>query len=553
AVTSRTSGINGEARSGLILEFLTLQPNVESFPLSRKQLHQDGKLLAQELAQHGFQIEPGKEFKLLAYLSACNPLVERKAVGRTGWVDEPGREQLVFVFTDGATDPTYLYQPERPNSICRVRSSGTLQDWCEQVLGPVRHNKYCLYEVMKSLSASLLRFSIFANEEIGGENLFGRSSSGKTTLLQLGASVWGQGATGTKGYIHKFNATLNGLEGLLCQHNDLPVYLDELGAFGGDLGTAIYSVYGGTSKTVMNQNRDLRPRNEWRTFITSSGEVSTVRCIEDAKQKKKAKAGQLVRHIDREITENTFANAREVDSLKVACAQYYGTLGRIFIDRLIAGYTYSSLSERVHELLEKAMQRLRKDQFDAIQQRAVKRFALAEVAGVLTVEFGLIPYLSKDMVREAIDTVLGDWAPSSKQLGDAERALNSLRDFYIAHHDTRFKSYEIRERIAINPEGQFCYNEGELAGRVSRELAGLVDLPRKRIYIFRQAIQEATDMETRFVARELEKRGFLIRESEKHLQHRVTIDGQQVRAYAISTNFLGEAEGDDEPRWEELL
>jgi putative DNA primase/helicase len=62
----------------------------------------------------------------------------------------------------------------------------------------------------------------------GGFSFEGGSSSGKTTALQIAASVWG----GPE-HVRSWRATDNGLEGIAALHNDNVLILDEMGQVNG--------------------------------------------------------------------------------------------------------------------------------------------------------------------------------------------------------------------------------------------------------------------------------------------------------------------------------
>ena len=60
--------------------------------------------------------------------------------------------------------------------------------------------------------------------EGGGFSFEGGSSSGKTTALQVAASVWGG-----PGHVKSWRVTDNALEGVAALHNDGLLILDEVG------------------------------------------------------------------------------------------------------------------------------------------------------------------------------------------------------------------------------------------------------------------------------------------------------------------------------------
>ena len=103
-----------------------------------------------------------------------------------------------------------------------------------------------------------------------GIHLFGNSSTGKTTLLKLAASVWGE-----SGLVHSWRATANGLEGVANRTSDVVLILDELGQLDSrDAATSLYMLASGVGKIRMNRNATLQDIKTWRAFMLSSGEMT---------------------------------------------------------------------------------------------------------------------------------------------------------------------------------------------------------------------------------------------------------------------------------------
>jgi hypothetical protein len=113
-------------------------------------------------------------------------------------------------------------------------------------------------------------------ERLGAANfalhLCGDSSRGKTTMLRVVASVYGDPWAGA--WVGSWNTTANAAEiraQLLC---DLPLIYDELGV--STLETVqrlIYSLVNGEGKIRLNRDSSARKVHRWRTGVLSSGEV----------------------------------------------------------------------------------------------------------------------------------------------------------------------------------------------------------------------------------------------------------------------------------------
>lgn len=135
------------------------------------------------------------------------------------------------------------------------------------------------------------------SSESGGFHFRGGSSTGKTTALVVGGSVWGGG--GVRGFIRTWRATSNGLEGVAAMHCDSLLCLDEMGQVDGrEAGQIAYMLANGVGKTRAGRSGEARPAAEWRLIFLSSGELSLGDKIAEDGRGKRVAAGQQVRIID---------------------------------------------------------------------------------------------------------------------------------------------------------------------------------------------------------------------------------------------------------------
>jgi hypothetical protein len=218
-----------EVIDGRVLEMLTRDGSYREHVIARGELHQDKRALAGSLSNNGADIISGSEDLVAKYLCLFEPEEDDVRLSKTGWVPEKlAGSKLVFVLPNESTDNKF--QCRHHAKAGAIRASGPLQDWVGNVYPLVSAAPLAMYEVMKALSAPLLAFVPVEPHE----NIYGLSSTGKTTLLQIGASVWGDGGgTHAQGYIQTWNTTSNALEIVATQFNDLPLYLDELGTYHG--------------------------------------------------------------------------------------------------------------------------------------------------------------------------------------------------------------------------------------------------------------------------------------------------------------------------------
>ena len=127
--------------------------------------------------------------------------------------------------------------------------------------------------------------------EGGGFSFEGGSSSGKTTALQVAASVWGGPV-----HVKSWRLTDNALESVATLHNDGLLILDEVGQVNARvLSEAAYMLANGSGKSRSGRDGSLRRSHVWRLIFLSSGELGLADKL--AESGMKSKAGQEVRFV----------------------------------------------------------------------------------------------------------------------------------------------------------------------------------------------------------------------------------------------------------------
>jgi len=370
-----------------------------------------------------------------------------------------------------------------------------------------------------------------ANAESGGVHFFGNSSKGKTTLLQMAASVWGRG--GTPGFVRAWRATTNGLEGAAASATDTALILDELGQAvdGRELGGALYALANGTGKTRSKIDGAIREPRTWRVLFVSSGEVTTVaKMAED--RGRKTRAGQLVRMLDIPTARacGVFDDAGPdgdaaafAKRCKLAAASAYGTAGPEFVRRLIADDVGGDdVRATVNAFVEKEVPPGADGQVD----RAAHRLGLIAAAGEFATAFGLTGWREGE-AREAAAWALRQWIDGRGGTEPAEvrQAVEHARLIIETHGDARFQPIDDPDaKPVINRLG---WRKGAGA---EREWWVLPESWKAEL---------CAGLDPQSVARVLAERGMLRRQGGNVLQCTVNVGGgQRVRAYVLTAAIL---------------
>lgn len=507
----------------------------EAFPLDV--LHKDAKVLAQNLALRGLIVVPGKEQKLLHYLGSFDRKHADwiKSTPKVGWLDA-SEERLVYVLPDPAggviasnKTERVVFQPEQHSpSTATMHPQGTLADWQQYVSEPCRGNAFLVFSLCLAFAGPLVKS---ARAESGGIHFYGRSSRGKTTAAQVAASVFGCGADPSDhglSYVQKWNATVNAFEALLAAHNDGLLVLDEIHTCDAkDFGSVIYNLAGGRGKSRLDKNAGLRQQRTWRTLVLSTGEKSARQKIEE--ENKRIFDGQRLRLLDVPTDHGIITDAHGSDpgdfalSLKRACARYYGTAGTAFLQALITKYeSPHALAAVVQRDLDNCERALAPTDLGPVERRGLRRFALAQVAGQLACELGVLPFDLSEIARAA-QAITRAWLSDDVTLPEAVRGAQQVQGF-IQRHQARFRKAD---------------NDFE----TPRDLAGYVN-SKDGLYLFTpEGFSEAAGgYDVKDVARELRARRLLFsNESDRFVsKHQIRIGGEdkRLRLYTVKADIL---------------
>ena len=131
------------------------------------------------------------------------------------------------------------------------------------------------------------------------------------------------------------------------------------------------------------------------------------------------------------------------------------------------------------------------------------------------------------MYLDAIQAVMGAWLSEVDTLTDAERGVEAVKAFILAHQESRFRSSD--------------FNGGKV-----QNLAGYIDRSEKSVdgtlYLFTdKGFQEACDgHNVRDVLKEIKKQGFLFQNHEGRTKSRHSVSGVSscMSLYAIRKEIL---------------
>lgn len=322
----------GEGRVDVTYQHAGYGPDAWTSQCISRSAMVDARVCVAELGPYGAPVtssNAGKTIDWMHALGAVNashiPVV--KSVGRVGWHDADGqrafvtcepivaRGQAVQVALDSRGDRKRLYAALRPRGDAESHVAALRRAWDA--------DESCAIMIAAAMAAPLL-------EPLGAPNfgvhLSGESSTGKTSMLRIGASVYGD--PHDPQWCASWNATGAGAELRAAMLSDLPQIYDEIG--GGDadqLDRFVYMLINGTGRTRAQRDLTVRETQHWRTVLMSTGERDL---FSDT-----SATGVRTRIVNVSVAGFGGLSAQEIDRLRAQCAQHAGNFGRQWLQLLV--------------------------------------------------------------------------------------------------------------------------------------------------------------------------------------------------------------------------
>ena len=452
------------------------------------------------------------------------------------------------IFPEEARARLILDMPETPH---RYAQAGSFKDWkaLAGVVAPCDCSRFILALAFVGPLLKPLK------EESGGFHFFQRSSRGKSTLSKLAGSVWG-GSIGRLGFTQTWNASKNGIEGLLAAHSDTLLALDEIQeAVVEDLVSIGYMIGNGEGKGRAAPSGRAKPKASWSIMVLSNGEMPIGARVETAQKRGQdmATAGLTVRMIDVPF----FADLAKfacwpgeavpmtgqvcADRISEMASRHYGFAGPAFMGGLLEDLEGNLAQARA--ICLRFVDEVVEADDDPQIRRIAKRFGLVAAAGALAARFEILPWVEEAAIAAA-RRCFAEWkAARGSTASEEERsALQQLRAFFEKHGNARFELLHRRDTAGDDedaiPDRDPSATVRERCGY--RTYHGEANVP--VYYVLPEAWRSEVcrDRDPAFVAQVALKHGALLRPKPPHLQQKVRLpdfpDGKRV--YVIRPDLL---------------
>jgi hypothetical protein len=245
-----------------------------------------------------------------------------RAVSHTGWIGVPGEAGAAFVLdhADGFTVAGELDRVApalRPRGDFEAHAAALRRAWDT---GPIMRRIMCA-----ALAATLLKPLRSRGFAL---HLCGDSSRGKTTMLRIAASIFGD--PDDPAWVATWNTTANAAELRAATLSDLPLCYDEVGA--SDPVTVqrlIYTLANGESRGRLTATAAAQRARHWRTVVLSAGEIPLGEGMATGAQAR-------VVALNVEGFGTLDGDAAAIHALASDCARHAGSFGARWIADLLA-------------------------------------------------------------------------------------------------------------------------------------------------------------------------------------------------------------------------
>lgn len=372
-----------------------------------------------DLADRNFPVGSANAKALARYLQAFEAtyierLPEQKISFRMGWHRRSFLVGSECISSDGTTIEFQSMDGGEHSIVEGIKTKGQYEKWLEAV-EQVSNYPLPMTALYASLSTPLIKILELSSF---GIDYSGRTSTGKTTILRIAASVWGQPDEGAGASMTRtWDSTNVSVERTCELLSDLPMILDDTKrAKPAAVGSKLYLVTSGQGRG-RGSKTGLRETQSWRTVLISSGEAPAVSYTNDA--------GARARILTlRGFPFGTEPNRELVNELNLAIKNHYGHAGRLWVKWLIDNHArWGSFKERLDELT------LKLNASKNGEIRLAEKAAIIQLTGELVHEALNLPWEYSDPISKVWSKVKEE----AQELDIHIRGARSIFEWAVGH------------------------------------------------------------------------------------------------------------------------
>ena len=372
------------------------------------------------LAKTGFPVNSLNSIPFVKYFIEFEAMNRRNmekqlTVSEFGWKEYNKEKFFVIGNKVVGANINVLYEPSGAADEKYSRAllpEGTMEGWLNttrKVL-PYPRAMFALYAAFVPPILELLNANSFIID------FSGLTSTGKTTAIEIPASVWGMPTASQGGLVLPWDASKVSLERLATLFNHLPIFLDDSQTTSDNvISKSIYMLANGTGK-IRATSTGRQKTNNWRTVCFSTGERPITHVTEFA--------GVKSRVIEIFGTPFDGLNANLVHEIKDGIYSNYGHAAIPFIEHITKILTdKTKYDELITRHREKTLALSAKaESKENVIGRVSHYFAAVELAGELAEEVLKIGGIPGDIVNRIFEEVYS----ISDEKDDSDKLLNLI-------------------------------------------------------------------------------------------------------------------------------
>lgn len=294
--------------------------------------------------------------------------------------------------------------PDANTFTCEESQKGTLKQWQKHVASVAIHSPYAMLALCSAMAGYCIYFTDF---ESGGFHFYGDSSKGKSTVLLIAASVYGNDS-----FVCDWNITETAFEELAESRNHGMLILDELILLDKNAKEAaqkarkliyILGSGGGKQRSVnFQQHKSL-----WQLTAISNGENGLAQHAADGDMPRKK--GEMARFVDVPVdcgnelgifltVPDNAAPSDYAERIKASCQRYHGTAGPALVTTLLKKSS-GFLADKIDEYVQMFLKQHNIEGLNGLEKRIAKRFALAYASGAIAVKCKILPFKLQEVME----------------------------------------------------------------------------------------------------------------------------------------------------------
>lgn len=373
------------------------------------------------LANQGFPVTSRNSTHLVDYLADFEAdnlphLAGLHTVSSFGWKRHKG--ELFFVLGDRSigTSRKILFLPDgegERNFAKALKTKGTLEGWL-QLVRKARPYTRALFALYAGFTPPLLPLLDFPSFSI---DFCGDSSTGKTTIIFIPASIFGDPVGDRGGIVPSWNATSVSIERYASLFKSLPIFLDDSHlATTEQVKSVIYMLSGGTGK-MRGSLKGSQSLSAWHTvgFFTGERPVISVTTHEGAR----------ARVIEFHGSPFPNASGQFVSDLKTGFSNHFGHAGPLFLEHLIQ--ILRDKSEDFKSKTESHSKMLKNLAPSGVDNRRASYFAAVWTAAELVEDLFKIGGEPNILIPKIFEEICGEGSSF------AQKAMESISSWVMAN------------------------------------------------------------------------------------------------------------------------